>query len=120
MENGAFAPKEQMLHFPYFQIHDITKVLLWSNRFSTNDNWLWSGNIHIRTTFYAYVQETPRPKLKFYLFPITRPTLKKSPCSKNFISIFSQEFFFHCKLRELSNVNSVIFANCLCIYFNCL
>ena len=34
MENGAFAPKEQMLHFPYFQIHDISKaskrVLLWS------------------------------------------------------------------------------------------
>ena len=25
MENGAFAPKEQMLHFPYFQIHDILK-----------------------------------------------------------------------------------------------
>ena len=26
MENGAFAPKEQMLHFPkYFQIHDISK-----------------------------------------------------------------------------------------------
>ena len=31
MENGAFAPKEQMLHFPYFfQIHNISKVLLWS------------------------------------------------------------------------------------------
>ena len=27
MENGAFAPKEQMLHFPkYFQIHDISKA----------------------------------------------------------------------------------------------
>ena len=27
MENGAFAPKEQMLHFPYyFQIHDILKA----------------------------------------------------------------------------------------------
>ena len=26
MENGAFAPKEQMLHFSYFQIHDISKV----------------------------------------------------------------------------------------------
>ena len=27
MENGAFAPKEQMLHFPYyFQTHDISKV----------------------------------------------------------------------------------------------
>ena len=31
MENGAFAPKEQMLHFPsYFQIHDISMALLWS------------------------------------------------------------------------------------------
>ena len=27
MENGTFAPKEQMLHFPYnFQIHDISKA----------------------------------------------------------------------------------------------
>ena len=27
MENGAFAPKEQMLHFPeYLQIHDISKA----------------------------------------------------------------------------------------------
>ena len=31
MENGAFAPKEQMLHSPlYFQIHDISKAFLWS------------------------------------------------------------------------------------------
>ena len=30
MENGAFAPKEQMLHLPlYFKIHDISKALLW-------------------------------------------------------------------------------------------
>ena len=35
-----------------------------------------------------------RPKLKFYLFPLTRTTLKESPYSKNFISIFSQELFF--------------------------
>ena len=38
MENEAFAPKEQMLHFPYFfQIHDIQrhqKVLLWSKGLS--------------------------------------------------------------------------------------
>ena len=28
IENGAFAPKEQMLHFPlYFQIRDISKAL---------------------------------------------------------------------------------------------
>ena len=56
------------------------------------------------------------PKLKFYLFPLTRPTLKK-PYSKKIISIFSQEYIFkfHCNLRELFNVNSVILANCLCI-----
>ena len=31
MGNGAFTPKEQMLHFPYyFQIHDISKASLWS------------------------------------------------------------------------------------------
>ena len=26
METGAFAPEEQMLHFSYFQIHDISKA----------------------------------------------------------------------------------------------
>ena len=26
MENGAFAPKEQMLNFPYFQIRSISKA----------------------------------------------------------------------------------------------
>ena len=26
MENGAFAPSEQMLHFPYFQMYDISKA----------------------------------------------------------------------------------------------
>ena len=56
-----------------------------------------------------------RPKIKFYLFPLIRPTLKKGPYPKDFISIFRQEFFFFnfidnllIKLR-LSNVNSVIF-----------
>ena len=38
MENGAFAPKEQMLHFPsHFQIHDIfqsVNALLWSKGLS--------------------------------------------------------------------------------------
>ena len=30
MNDGAFAPNEQMLHFPsYFQIHVISKALLW-------------------------------------------------------------------------------------------
>ena len=55
-----------------------------------------------------------RPKIKFYLFPLTRPTLRKGPYPKDFISIFSQEIFFlkfigNCKLRQLSYVNSVIF-----------
>ena len=55
MENGAFAPKEQMLHFPqYFQISDISKAskgvniicymtpikdLLWLDE--TSLHWLW-------------------------------------------------------------------------------
>ena len=34
-----------------------------------------------------------RPKLKFYLFPLTLPTLKKGPTQKNY-SNFSQEYFF--------------------------
>ena len=34
MENGAFAPKQQMLHFPqYFQIQRHHKALLWSKVF---------------------------------------------------------------------------------------
>ena len=33
-------------------------------------------------------------KLKFYLFPLTQPTLEKSPYPKNFITIFSQELIF--------------------------
>ena len=33
-----------------------------------------------------------RPKLKFYLFPLTRPTLKKA-LLKKIISIFTQDFF---------------------------
>ena len=32
MENGAFAPMEQMLHFHNIQIYDISKALLWSKR----------------------------------------------------------------------------------------
>ena len=50
-----------------------------------------------------------RPKLKFYSFPFTRPTLKKDPTKKKLFQFQSRVFFkFHCKLRELSNVNSVI------------
>ena len=29
MGNGALAPKEQTLHSPYFQIHDISKASKW-------------------------------------------------------------------------------------------
>ena len=49
------------------------------------------------------------PKLKFCLFPLTRPTLKKSPYSENFISILSQELFF-------LNVNSVILTDIVCVF----
>ena len=62
------------------------------------------------------LERAVRPKLKFDLFPLTRPTLKKA-LLKNFISIFSQELFFliSLQIRELVNVNSIILANCLCI-----
>ena len=43
------------------------------------------------------------PKLKFYLFPLTRPTLKKRPYSKKIISIFSQELFFFNFIVNLEN-----------------
>ena len=58
-----------------------------------------------------------RPKLKFYLFPLTQPTLKKGPTQKFLIQFSVKNIFFkfHCNLRELSNVNSVILVNCLCI-----
>ena len=59
-----------------------------------------------------------RPKLKFDFFPLTQQTLKKGPTKKKLLqfSVKNVSFFkFHCNLRELSNVNSVILANCLCI-----
>ena len=64
--------------------------------------------------FVKVLNHLVRPKIKFYLFPLTRPSLKKGPYPKDFISIFSQELFFLNslairKLRELFNVNSVIF-----------
>ena len=34
------------------------------------------------------------PKLKFYLFPLTRPTLKKGPTQKNYSNFQSKNFFF--------------------------
>ena len=43
------------------------------------------------------------PKIKFYLFPLTRPTLKKGPYPKNFISIFSLELFF---LKFIGNLRA--------------
>ena len=35
-----------------------------------------------------------RPKLKFYLFPLTGPTLKKRPYSKNLFQFSVKNFFF--------------------------
>ena len=37
------------------------------------------------------------PKLKLFLFPLSRPTVKKGPERKKFISIFIRNFFF-CRL----------------------
>ena len=57
-------------------------------------------------------KKSVRPKLKFYLLTLTQPTLKKFYFQSRIFFIF---FLFHCNLRELSNVNSVILANCLSI-----
>ena len=59
---------------------------------------------------------TIRPKLKFYLFPLTQPTLKNSPYSKFLISIFSQDFFFYfiANLENCPMLTVFILANCLC------
>ena len=46
---------------------------------------------------------TVRPKLKFYLFPLTRQTLKKGPTQKKIISIFCQEYFFLNFIANLEN-----------------
>ena len=42
------------------------------------------------------------PKIKLFLFPLARPTVKKSPDRKKFISIFHLEFF----LPEIKNTRS--------------
>ena len=34
------------------------------------------------------------PKIKLFLFPLTRPTMKKAADRKNYISKFEREFFF--------------------------
>ena len=57
----------------------------------------------------------PRPKLKFYLFPLFRPTLKIRPYPKNYISIFRKKNFFnqtersvqvkHCYLSLLAHLS---------------
>ena len=61
---------------------------------------------------FAVTVKLIRPKLKFYLFPLSRPTLKKRPYPKYFISIFSHDFFLNfianCQ-REFSNVKSAIY-----------
>ena len=35
-----------------------------------------------------------RPKIKLFLFPLTRPTVKKAADRKNYISKFEREYFF--------------------------
>ena len=51
------------------------------------------------------------PISKFYLFPLTQPTLKEGPTQKILFQFSFKNYFFfrfYSKLRELSNVNSVI------------
>ena len=48
MGSGAFAPKEQMLYFPlYFQMHDISKALLWSKGLKTKGSQLHIKHLKI-------------------------------------------------------------------------
>ena len=44
--------------------------------------------------FFSETVKGMRPKIKLFLFPLSRPTVKKSPDRKNFISIFHLDFFF--------------------------
>ena len=62
------------------------------------------------------------PKLKFYLFPLTRPTLKKGSTQKKKFQFQSRVFFlkFHCNPRELSNVNIVNALYSLFLKFSAL
>ena len=55
------------------------------------------------------------PKIKFYLFPLTRPTLKKRPYSKKIISIFSQDFSLNfianletCLMQAVSSLKNIL------------
>ena len=43
---------------------------------------------------FTEVSFTLRPKLKFYLFPLTRATLKKKPLLKKFYFNFQSRIFF--------------------------
>ena len=50
------------------------------------------GDVHVML---SGVQEISlRPKLKFYLFPLTSPTLKKRPYPKNLLQFSVKNFFF--------------------------
>ena len=48
-----------------------------------------------------------RPKIKLFLFPLSRPTVKKSPDRKNFISIF--QFFFCPKSKTLAGLPLILY-----------
>ena len=58
-------------------------------------------NVHLYTLSIVQITTSSEigPKLKFYLLPLTRLTLKKRPYSKKFISIFKQDFFFKISLQ---------------------
>ena len=48
MKNGAFAPMEQMLYYPYFQIHAISKALqLWSEGLTHLNRMKFSNAINL-------------------------------------------------------------------------
>ena len=49
---------------------------------------------------FSLTAQDMRPKIKLVLFPLSRPTVKKSPDRKNFISIFHLELFFFARNRK--------------------
>ena len=73
IENGAFAPMEQMLDF-----HDIFKYIVFQR---CQKALLWNKGLinQLEIIFTNISALTLRPKIKLHLFPLTRPTMKKGP-----------------------------------------
>ena len=71
---------------------DIALLLIDSHCDVCQTDRLQQAPIHsaVRKGRYLYM----RPKIKLFLFPPTRPTVKKTADRKNYISKFEREFFW--------------------------